>query len=290
MKKDLLHSCMAKAAALLLVSACATHLYATSNDSEWEDLLDAELSHWEVWTAVPHESIKVFPEGYTLGDNPKEAPAIGLSDPYDIYTTEQNAEGDLILKVTGEVYGGLTSKATYSKYHLSLQVKWGEKKWPPREDKKRDSGILYHCTGPHGALWKIWKRSSELQIMEGDFGDLFLLGGPSAMVTMEEDLIWNPAVEAVERKGDVARGIRSVDMESPHGEWTQIDLYVLEDSAIHVINGTVVMAITDLNIEGDPLIAGELQIQSEGAECYFKDIRIRTIDAFPEAIAKQSNK
>ncbi|MGJ8653880.1 MAG: 3-keto-disaccharide hydrolase [Opitutaceae bacterium] len=290
MKKQKLNFSIAKATVLALASACATHLYAGSNNSEWTDLLDAELSHWETWTAVPHESIKEFPEGYTLGDNPKKAPAIGLSDPYNIYTTEQNAEGDLILKVSGKVYGGLTSKATYSKYHLSLQVKWGEKKWPPRENKKRDSGILYHCTGPHGALWKIWKRSSELQIMEGDFGDLFLLGGPTAMVTMGEDLVWNPALEAVERKGDVARGIRSVDTESPHGEWTQIDLYVLGDSAIHVINGTVVMAISDMKIKGEPLIAGELQIQSEGAECYYKDIRIRPIDAFPESIAKQCNK
>lgn len=124
--------------------------------------------------------------------------------------------------------------------------------------------------------------------MEGDFGDLFLLGGPSAMVTINEDLVWNPEAEAKERKGEmVIRAKRSVDAESPHGEWTRIDLYVLGDSAVHAINGTVVMAISEVKLEGEALTVGELQLQSEGAECYFEDIRIRPMHAFPEAVARQ---
>lgn len=287
-----------RALGLLAVMACGCVLAGTNSNSqlsaaeepEWTNLLDAELSQWEVWTAVPPAFIKELPEGYTRGENPKKAPAVGLSDPFRIYTTEKDADGELVLKVSGEVYGGLTSKATHSNYHLSLQVKWGEAKFAPRENKKRDSGILYHCTGPHGAMWKIWKRSVELQIMEEDFGDLFLLGGPSAMVNMADDLVWNPAGEATERKGeDVLRGVRSVDAESPHGEWTQIDLYVVGDSAVHVINGTVVMAISEIKINDEALTAGELQLQSEGAECYFKNIRMKAMNAFPEAIAKQIN-
>jgi len=252
----------------------------------WTDLLDEKLSKWEVWTAVPHSSIKELPEGYSRGENAKKAPPIGLSDPYKIYTTTTNTDGEVVMKVSGKVYGGLTSKKEYENYHLSLEVKWGETKWAPRKDKKRDSGILYHCTGKHGAMWNTWMRSIELQIMEADFGDLFLLGGPSAMVNVSKDLVWNPSDEAQERKGNVARAIRSVDAESPYGEWTKIDLYVLGDSAIHVINDTVVMAISEAKVDGKPLKKGEIQIQSEGAECYFKNMKIRSIEEFPESVLK----
>lgn len=62
---------------------------------------------------MPHDSIKELPEGYSRGDNPKETPAIGLSDPYQIYTTEQDDAGDLVLKVSGKVYGGLTSNTSF---------------------------------------------------------------------------------------------------------------------------------------------------------------------------------
>jgi hypothetical protein len=233
-----------------------------------------------VWTAVPHASIKELPEGYTRGE------PIGLSNPYKIYSTEKDANGDVAMKVTGEVYGGLTSKAVYENFHLTLEFKWGEKKWAPRLDEKRDSGILYHCTGEHGAMWKVWKKSVELQIMEEDFGDLYLLGGPTAMVRVDEDLVWTPSAEPQLREGNVGKAIKSEDKESPHGKWTRIDLYVLGDSAVYVVNGTVVMALSDIKLDGQPLTAGQLQLQSEGAECYYRDLRIRSIEALPEAVAQ----
>lgn len=258
-----------------------------AQEAGWTDLLDDELSQWEAWTAAPHPSITNLPDGYSRGNNPKKAPPIGLSDPFRVYTTERDADGQLCLKVSGQVYGGLTSKASYSNYHLTMQVKWGEGKYEPRLDKKRDSGVLYHCTGEHGAMWDIWKRSVELQIMEGDFGDLFLLGGPTANVRMGDDLVWNPKAEIQERKGDlVVRAIRSVDAESPHGDWTRIDLYVLGDASVHMINGQVVMALSDITLDGVALERGELQLQSEGAECYFRDIRIRPIDTLPKVVAQ----
>jgi hypothetical protein len=35
-----------------------------------------------------------------------------------------------------------------------------------------------------------------------------------------------------------------------------------------------------------PLTAGQIQIQSEGAEVYYRDIKLRPITEFPEALAK----
>ncbi|MFC1761081.1 DUF1080 domain-containing protein [Planctomycetota bacterium] len=284
MKRNALRLCVVLACACIWAGGCAKNLQSCPCGSEWTNLLDEALSHWDVWLADPHSSIKELPEGYTRGK------AIGSSDPYDVYATEKDANGDWVMKVTGMVYGGLTSKAVYENFHLTLEFKWGEKKWAPRLNEKRDSGILYHCTGEHGAMWKVWKKSVELQIMEEDFGDLFLLGGPTAMVTVEDDLVWNPSVEPRLREGQVARAIRSVDTESPHGEWTRIDLYVLGDSAVHMVNGTAVMALNEIKLDGEPLSAGQLQLQSEGAECYYRDVRIRSITALPEALAEAITK
>ena len=44
-------------------------------------------------------------------------------------------------------YAGLVTKKEYENYHLSAQFKWGEKKWEPRLDARRNSGVLYHSVG-----------------------------------------------------------------------------------------------------------------------------------------------
>ena len=65
----------------------------------------------------------------------------------------------------------------YENYHLRFEFKWGEKRWPPREQALRDSGCCYHAVGPHGASYGFWMRSFEFQIQEGDCGDFYSLAG-----------------------------------------------------------------------------------------------------------------
>lgn len=253
--------------------------------SEWTDLLDLELSQWEIWTGVPDPSITDLPAGIEAtpeGTKMNKGNPVGLGDPFEIFSVSKDETGELVMNVTGEVYAGLTTFETYENYHLTLAVKWGEKKWAPRLDQKRDSGLLYHCYGEHGAFWNVWKSCLELQIQEGDMGDLFQLAGPSSVTWRTEENIWDPNGMASRHKGRV---IRSVDTESPYGEWTRIDLYVIGDRAIHVVNGTVVLALEGAqNHLGEPLVSGQIQLQSEGAECHYKDIRIRPIQSFPPAI------
>jgi hypothetical protein len=75
----------------------------------------------------------------------------------------------------------------------------------------------------------------------------------------------------------------------PHGEWNHLEIYVLGDSAIHVANGIVVMAITGaLDKTGNPLKSGQIQLQSEAAECFYKHIRLTSIQAFPPDIAAKA--
>ncbi|MGL4462831.1 MAG: hypothetical protein ACRC1K_11835 [Planctomycetia bacterium] len=70
---------------------------------------------------------------------------------------------------------------------MSLQFKWGEKKWEPRKNDKRDSGLLLHCVGKHGAFWNVWMRSLECQIQEGDCGDFIALAGSGCNVRVRKE-------------------------------------------------------------------------------------------------------
>src|SRR5688572_3365118 len=70
------------------------------------------------------------------------------------------------------LYGALASRREFETYHLRFEFKWGERKWPPREQAVRDSGCCYHCVGPHGPSYGYWMQSFEFQVQEGDCGSI----------------------------------------------------------------------------------------------------------------------
>ena len=247
---------------------------------DWKPLLDQNLSQWEIWTGVPDPSVPFFPEGYQLSADGKPTEAVGLGDPYGVYSVT-NEDGELVLNIKGIIYAGLTSKKEYANYHLTTLVKFGDKKYAPRLDKKRDNGILYHCYGEHGAFWNVWKRCLEMQVQETDMGDLFTLAGTKAKTAIDSTNHWSASSTTYSDKGVK----RSKDYENPHGEWTRLDLYVFENKAIHMVNGNIVLALKDaVDHEGNPLTKGQIQIQSEGADCYYKDLLIRPIQSFPKKV------
>ena len=73
--------------------------------------------------------------------------------------------------------------------------------------------------------------------------------------------------------------------EKPAGQWNTIELLCFEGTSVHVINGVVNMVNTNshLLIDGRevPLTKGVIQLQSEGAEVFFRNIEIRPIDKIP---------
>jgi len=258
---------------------------------KWRDLLDPGLSQWEIFMGAPHASVAGLPPGTPQFDDVTKGTPLGLNqDPKEVFQVE-TIEGIPTLYITGEIYAGLTTRESYGNYHFSAEVKWGERKWEPRLQVKRDSGLLYHCTGPHGAFWNVWKRCVEYQVQEGDFGDLILLAGTGADSRHRYDEgnpipIWDPSAPLAPR----GRVRRISDEESPHGEWTTIEVYTLGTRAVHLANGRVVLAVENIRLrDGTPLERGQLQLQSEAAEVYYRHIRIRPIEAFPDAIAREAS-
>ncbi len=269
------------------------HAYQTSvrptDASGWQNLIDPELSQWETFIGMPHSTVQGLPTGTYQSDNVNEGAPMGVgNDPKKIFTTYQQ-DGETILHITGEIYGAITSLKEFENYHLTTQMRWGEKKWEPRLDRKRNSGILYHCHGEHGAFRSVCKSSLEYQVQESDLGDLITLAGVKAkapFVKGETRSVYDPNRRYADWTGHLHA---AVEPDAPHGEWNTLDLYVLGDKAIHVVNGKIVMSLSDaVDKNGQPLTKGQLQIQSEAAEVEYKGMKIRPIEELPPVLAPKA--
>jgi Domain of Unknown Function (DUF1080) len=259
-------------------------------------LLDEKLSAWEVFTGVPHETVSVPGIPASTSRDGQTGTPVGLGDPLKIFTVVME-DGKPVLHVSGEIYAGLTTREEFENFHFSCQFKWGEKKWEPRLNDKRDSGILYHCTGKHGAFWNVWMRSLECQVQETDTGDFIGLAGAGASVQAKtipegKNPPFDPTAPLYTGIGYVAH---SPSEEKPRGEWNTVEIYTLGDTSIHVVNGTPNMVLFDAGRwAGDkgfvPLKRGQIQIQSEAAEIFYRDIKIEPISAFPESLRELTKK
>jgi len=253
------------------------------------DLLDPSLSQWEVFIGVPHTAVTGLPAGTYQDKNVTKGTPLGLNHDIKKVFTTFTEEGTTILHVSGEIYGGLTTKKDFADYHFQVDFKWGERKWEPRATKIRDSGILYHCHGEHGAFWNVWKSCLEYQVQETDLGDFFTLAGTKAQSrfrTVDEKHTFDSEYPWANFTGTIQA---AHELDKPHGDWNHLEIYVLGDSAIHVVNGVVVMALTGAtDKEGKPLKSGQIQLQSEAAECFYRNVRISPLTAFTQDLAAKA--
>lgn len=96
---------------------------------------------------IPHKTIKIPGVEQSKSEDCTKGAPLGLNnDLLEVFSMIEE-DGQPVLKITGQIYGGLTTNEEFENYHLTMQFKWGEKKWEPRLKRKRDSGILIHCVG-----------------------------------------------------------------------------------------------------------------------------------------------
>jgi hypothetical protein len=278
---------------LIFLSLATLMISSFKNEPQWTNLLDKKLSHWDNYLSYR------LPVGYK-GDVPKDkdgkllAP-VGLNTPgYDVFTVIEESN-EPVLKISGEIYGCIISKEEYSNYHLTLKVKWGDKKWDPRKKLLKDSGIMYNSIGPVGVdYWRSWMLSQEFQIMEGHMGDFW-----SQMNSAIDIKAYIPEGEMMNAVADKSQPfipfgeggvsgfcMRSANYENAPGEWNTVELVCYNGNSLHIVNGHVVMILRNSRYIKDgkviPMIKGKILIQSEAAEVYYKDIRIQNLESFPE--------
>ncbi|MBJ7880521.1 ThuA domain-containing protein [Gelidibacter salicanalis] len=268
---------------------------------KWSNLFENDpYKNWDVFIGAPHATVKNL-EHVDPDSNGKNAEALGLNnDPKNVFTFEKE-NGENVLHISGEIYGALTSKHEYENYHLKLQFKWGHQVWEPRLQRKRDSGILYHAYGPYRTFWNVWMSSQEFQVQEGDLGDYYGLSGtlidiPSKMEEGEKEFTYvkNGHLNTFSSVQQVPPNHcnKGFDNEKPHGEWNTLELICFEGTSLYIVNGKVVMALFNSkykNSSGDilPLTKGHIQIQSEGAEVFYKKVQIKSIKKLPQKFKKQ---
>lgn len=168
-------------------------------------------------------------------------------------------EGD-ILHVSGEEFGYIVTNKKYSNFHLTLEFKWGEKKYPPRENEKRDAGIMYHVNLYNGD--KIWPRSLEFQVQEGDCGDFWMTDSTSIVPR-----------EVPTPPKNWHRVEKRKDAEKPKGEWNKAEIIVNNGRVTHIMNGEVVNAAQLFNTK-----EGLILLQSEGAEIFYRNAEVEELD------------
>ena len=257
---------------------------------KFRNLLDPKLTAWETWIGVPLKTVEIPGMPAFTSEDSRSGTPLGLNnDPLKVFSMIKEGDQD-VLKITGQIYGGLTTKEEFENYHLTLQFKWGEKVWEPRPLKVRDSGVLLHCVGKHGAFWNVWKRSLECQVQERDVGDFYALAGtmadvPSVLQKDSKKPTYQPGGELREVSGSAQHGPSE---EKPHGEWNTVEIYTIGDRMVHVVNGTINMILLNTRQRTEhgpaPLTKGQIQIQSEAAEIYYRDVKIRPLTEFPEEI------
>ena len=256
--------------------------------NEWKPLFNGkDFRGWETYLAPPLDD-----KGKKLSDIP-----VGLNnDPNHVFSIVKEG-GKKIIRISGQDWGGISTIKEYDNFHLRLMFKWGSLTWGQKRGKKKDSGLLYFAVGKHGADYGAWMRSQEFQIQEGDCGDYWGVAGGMedimAMKKSDSEYVYNSAGQlyTFSANSNVGRRcIKGSDAEKRSGEWNTLDLYCHGDTSVHVINGKVMMVLTHSqqmdNGQAHRLAKGKLQIQSEGAEVYYKDIMIRSIDAIPAGLLK----
>lgn len=121
-----------------------------------------------------------------------------------------------------------------------------------------------------------------LRIMEGHLGDDWHIAGAAVDVRA-----FLPVGTGSPHGGFC---LRSADHESPPGAWTRLDLLTVGDRSLHLGSGHVVMVRRNSRwLAGDtvrPLTRGQIRIQSEGGEVYFRGLRIRPLAAMPREYAR----
>lgn len=205
-------------------------------------------------------------------------------DPQGLVTTHDGVVHMYQNVKAGELapFGFVVSDASFSRYHLRFQYRWGGKKFAPRAGNIRDAGIIYHAY----ESTRVWPRGIENQVQEGDTGDLIWCDS-SGMTWMRPNGQAAPESQGLPgllpENGGLLREMglkyeyigRFPESDNYQG-WTNVDIIVQADEwAIHKVNGIVHTRLRDLKKQdGTPLAEGRVTLQLEGAEIQYRNVEL----------------
>ncbi|WP_083901297.1 DUF1080 domain-containing protein [Azospirillum sp. B4] len=251
-----------------------------------------DLGDWDAWLGYPDPARTYLPRP---GQAPIGADKAAIDRIFHVVTED----GEPAIFITGQTWGGIVNRGDHANYHLRLEYKWGKARYAPRLGMPQNNGLLYHSHGAPGAVYGTWMAAAEFEIMVGSVGMVVPVGPNVTAVTevgRDRSLIdpqrrYMAGGRSVVVRQPAWNVEAASDAEKPVGEWNVLDLYVLGDQAVHVVNGVPVMAVRELrewhgDRASEPLTHGRIQLQSEGAETFFRRITLEPITTLPRVVAE----
>ena len=243
-----------------------------------------DLGGWEAWLGYADTSLTF---------RPRTVEPLGISaDAGEIFRVVTE-DGGPAIRAGGRYWGSLAYAEPLADYHLSLEYKWGALE----PGQARNNGIVYFSHGAPGGVFGTWMAGMEFQLEHGSNGMAIPMGNRMRTRTTigQDRKVRYPfrVFRLGDKPIDLANGNPAYSVEAtsqaerPLGEWNRIDLYVAGNRAVHVVNGVPVMLLEDISeidAEGKrvPITRGRIQLQAEGAETFFRNIRVEPIAALPE--------
>jgi len=157
---------------------------------------------------------------------------------------------DGIIVCSGIPTGVLRTEKQYENYVLELE-------W--RHIKKAGNAGLFIHSDPLPAPGQPFTRSIEVQIMDGNGGDIFAIHGAFMAPDKPHPKGWMRALPAEDRT-------------NPAGQWNHYRLESRDGTVTLAVNGKVVTRGYDLKPR-----KGYICLESEGSEVHFRNIRIREL-------------
>lgn len=206
------------------------------------------------------------------------------TDPKNVFTMK-----DGMLVVSGEEWGCVTTNESFKNYHLVAEFKWAGPTHAPRVDNARDNGLLLHSQGEDGGYSGTWMHGIECQIIEGGTGDILVVGdgsdnfsatAPVAAEKQGSSWIYDPngTYETIHSGRinwfardpewkDVIDFYGPREVEKPVGEWNTLECIAVGRTISVLLNGVLVNQVVDVLPR-----EGRIQVQSEGAEIFFRKL------------------
>ena len=134
-----------------------------------------------------------------------------------------------MLHISGKEFGYICTEKIFKNFHLAVEFKWGQKKFPPRDadTTKRDNGICFYV--PLSEKDFVWPKSIECQIQEGDVGDFWMIDSTTVVIDGKRT-----------EPNNYTRAVKKRDGEKPNGEWNLVEVISNKGKITYIVNGMVV--------------------------------------------------
>jgi 3-keto-disaccharide hydrolase len=161
----------------------------------------------------------------------------------------------------GKPEGHLITDARYRDYRLEVEYRF--------PGKPGNCGVLIHASTPR-ALYKMFPKSIEVQMMSGNAGDFWVIREDIKVKDMETRRPRAAGEKWGSAEGDARRILNLTDnSEKPLGQWNTLVVEARGRTIKVWVNGDLVNDGFDATVD-----QGQIALQAEGAEVEFRKVDI----------------